>query len=272
MKARDEVIIEYANKPEGWAKSGQLCPECQGGTHKEVSLRVSVQDGWLSWICFRDSCQFSGRYPVIHRTKMVGNDEIMPRTPVVQSIPLPPQEAAYLSALYSIEEGMFQWAKWEYVPRYYNSGPRVRMPILGPDGMIRADTWRSYDPKASPKAIITKRFDNEQAMCWYRQRKFGRTLVIVEDQPSALRIAAAHVDSLALCGTLISVPRITEIAEQKYDRVILCLDKDATLTAIKTVCMYRNKLKTLVVRPLPKDVKNMGAEEFASFIDEVSLS
>ena len=270
MKARDEVIIEYGGKPEGWSKSGQMCPECQGGSKKESSLRISVQDGWLSWICFRDSCKFSGRHPTIHRREGIVDSEPRTKTPVIVTTPLPDAERERLSKLYDIEEGMLLWAKWEYAPSYYGK-PRVRMPILDPNGFTRADTWRSYDEANQPKAIITKRFENEQAMCWYRPRKYGRTLVIVEDQPSALRVCAAHVDALALCGTLISPARITEIADQNYDRVILCLDKDATVTAIKTVAVYRNKLKTLVVRPLAKDVKNMDKEEFQDFIDEVSL-
>ena len=270
MNVRDEIIIEYGNQPEGWAKSGQLCPACQGGRSKEHSLRVSVNNGRLSWRCYRDSCKFNGWWPVgnRHGAALQENETY---TPVVFTKPLDEQWLKFLSEKYHIEEGMLQWAKWELVPNYKNGGPRVRMPIIGPDNLTRADTWRSYQDGVMPKAIITKRFKDEITMCWYRDHRYGKTLVVVEDQPSALRLRAAHVDSLALCGTLISPDRVEEIKAQKYERVVLCLDNDATASAIKAVAMYRNKLKGFMILPLEEDVKDMSQEDFELLIDEVTL-
>lgn len=270
MNARDEVIIEYSGQPNGWAKSGQLCPECQGGRTKEHSLRASVQDGWLSWVCFRNSCGFKGKHRLNGRAGAVDNDGTSTYTPQPRTIPLPDKWLTDLETMYDIEEGMFEWAGWELCENYKGLGPRIRMPILDSEGQPRADTWRAYDG-SKPKAIITKRRQDQPTMCWYKSGLYGQILVVVEDQPSALRICASKVDSLALCGTLLSPDRIEEIKKQNYERVFLCLDKDATVTAIRMVALFRHKLAGLVVRPLEEDIKNMSEEDFALLLDEVML-
>lgn len=271
MNHRDEVIIEYCGQPNGWAKSGQLCPECQGGRSKEHSLRVSVQDGWLSWVCFRNSCGFKGKHKLNGGMSAVDSPVSTVYTDVIRTVPLDEKWEDFLSVLYNIEPGMLQWARWELCEKYKGKGTRIRMPIFGPDFVASADTWRAYDG-SKPKAIITKRnAKGRPTMCWYKSSLYGKNLVVVEDQPSALRVCAAKVDALALCGTLLSPDRIEEIKQQKYERVVLCLDKDATATAVKAVAMFRAKLKGLTILPLKDDVKNMTRQDFELFIDEVTL-
>lgn len=268
MDSRDLVIIEYSGMPDGWAQSGLICPECGGGSKKESSLRVSANNGWLNWRCYRDSCKFHGGYPTNKRGVRTHVDKKPKQyyTPLC-SVDLPKELVTKFTQEFHIEEGMLEWAQWWWCPNYKGE-KRVRMPILGPDGRPRADTWRSYHG-AEPKGIITKRADDAITTCWYRAGMYGKTLVIVEDQPSALRVCGANVDALALCGTLITPDRVEEIRKQDYDNVYLCLDRDATVTAIQSVVAFRERFKRLHVKALTKDVKNMSPGEFHKFIEEL---
>ena len=37
-----------------------VCPECNGGKHKDKSLCITREAGLIKWICFRASCTFRG--------------------------------------------------------------------------------------------------------------------------------------------------------------------------------------------------------------------
>lgn len=267
MNSRDEVILEYSRKPEGWAGSGQMCPDCGGGSSKEKSMRVTVHNGWLNWRCFRDSCQFKGGYKIGSPVSASQSGQAR-QHPVVELVNLPSHVERMLYDKYFITDHSIDWAGWKYAPSYNKGGPRVCMPILGPAGVKRGYSWRSYNGE-SPKAIITKLVPDTPMMCWYKASKYANTLVVVEDQTSALRLWDQGVDALALCGTLLTPDRIEEIKAQKYTHVFLCLDQDATATAVKAVAWYRRKLPSLKILPLNKDIKNMTEVEMDTFLLEI---
>lgn len=270
MNARDSILLDYGRMADGEKRSGMLCPKCKGGHTGETSFAVSRVRNQLRFICFRASCQFSGRISLTSNgSQAVQNSgERKPQSHVLtQAIP----QALYeeLCAKYNIEQGIFDWAGWVYTKDFRGKGPRVGMPILRPDGTKRGVSWRSYWG-GTPKAIISSECE-EEMMCWYRGRKYGKVLVIVEDQASALRIAAQGLDALALCGTLLSLNRVYEIKAQEYKSVYLCLDADATGQAIKHAVAYKARLPQLIIKQLDKDVKNMSSNEFELFIQSVSL-
>lgn len=268
MNTRDFIILEYSHHRDGWAASGQMCPECHGGSSKEKSMRVSVNDGWLNWRCFRDSCKFKGGHRIGAPRISSSSDDRPAQSSAVRMIDMPDYLERTLYEKHLISDHAIEWAGWKYAPIYNGRGPRVCMPILDPDGVKRGYSWRSYNGE-SPKAIITKLKADSPMMCWYKAGKYANTVVVVEDQPSALRLWDQGVDTLALCGTLLTPDRIDEIKAQKYSNVILCLDQDATATAVKAVAWYRNKLPGMRILPLTKDVKNMTDVEMDSFLLEI---
>lgn len=272
QEGRDTLELEYRGLADGERRSGQLCPVCDGGASREKSLSVSRHRDHLRFMCFRASCNFRGRInltPSAARSSTVqGNAEPKRERRVIVQ-PLPEHLANELSERYMIEPGIFEWAKWVYTSDYMGFGPRVGMPILDPNGEQRGTSWRSYTG-VIPKALIA-RSKQEEMICWYRGRKYGKTLVVVEDQASALRVAAQGVDALALCGTLLTLNRIYEIKGQNYEKVFLCLDEDATGQAIKHSVAYKARLPQLNIMALNEDIKNMNEVQFEMFIQNVSL-
>lgn len=270
MNKRDEVILEYGNRGEGFRRSGLMCPECNGGRSHERSFAAWITGGILRWQCHRASCPFNGWHSLTGSlTRNVAEPQKGELGKQVQVEPLSPELRAYLCTLYSIDDETIDLAGWKYCLNFDGHGPRVLMPILDPDGLKRGETFRAYNG-ALPKAIINKLRDEEQ-MCWYRFKKYAKTLIIVEDQPSALRAAEAGLHALALCGTLLTTDRLLEIKKLNYDSVYLCLDNDATVNAVRYAKVFRARLPQLRVKALDVDVKNMAAQQFELFVQEVSL-
>jgi hypothetical protein len=266
----DYIAAEFGYLSEGDTMGGQLCPECGGGRSRERSLRVSRYNGRLRAKCYRDSCQW----------KYYGNgtafiQSMSPNVPkelapfaTTNNRPMTDAEKDRFSVLFGIEQGMFDWARWSHVDDCKSRGPRFVLPILSPDGRVRGKTYRSWDGH-EPKAQINK-LAEENMICWYKPKPYGKVLAIVEDQPSALRIAGAGVDALSLCGTLLNDSRLAEIKKQGHDRVWLCLDQDATLSAFKILAEYKLRHSQLRIKTLPMDVKNMSTEQFEQYIREVT--
>lgn len=105
-------------------------------------------------------------------------------------------------------------------------------------------------------------------MAWYRNRD-SSVLVIVEDQLSAIRLLDYKVDSVALLGTNLNEERVAEIAEQKYNKVYLALDKDAFSLAVNYILGFRSKLPLHLLR-LEKDIKNQAKEELDELMKEIT--
>lgn len=83
---------------------------------------------------------------------------------------------------------------------------------------------------------------------------------------SAIKVANSY-HALALLGTNLSEAKMEEIlAQDKYDRIILCLDADAVGQGVKLMMEWRNKVPNLEIFGLKKDIKDMDANEFDSFI------
>lgn len=168
---------------------------------------------------------------------------------------------------YHLDEGTIDAAQWSYTPNYDGHGARVIMPIISPDARRRGHNFRSYCG-GQPKSLVNIDIADEN-MCWYRFKKYAKICVIVEDQVSALRLAAAGVDAVALMGTMINERRITEIREQKHNKVVLCLDNDASGVAVKHLVRWREWLPKLTVKLLEQDIKDMDESAFDLFIAEV---
>lgn len=105
------------------------------------------------------------------------------------------------------------------------------------------------------------------ACSWYKWLRTSNTLIIVEDQMSAIKLAP-HVHSLALLGTHISDAKAEEIAAGGYDKVLISLDNDATYAAIKLQLEHRNKIKHLFVAGLGKDIKDFTRGELHEYLSQ----
>lgn len=270
MNPRDDVILTYAHIPPGTTMSGQLCPKCDGGTSHETAMSVGRTAYGLWWKCHRASCGFVGN----EQFSGSSSNEQGPVKPKFirqfkrEPIPFALEEALF--SMYSIDGDTMDRAEWAYTANYDGHGARVIFPIYGPDGRVRGEVFRSYSGD-QPKTFTVSFGEGDNMMCWYRFKKYGKILVIVEDVPSALRLAQDHkVDAVALLGTTLNYERIKEIKDQEYDRVLLCLDRDATFKAIKYKLMFDKDLPQMLIKTLPgPDVKDMSYKQFEEFMKEI---
>lgn len=270
----DAVVLDYGHIQEGQRPVKDVCPKCKGGQSGERSFAVGREGPFLWWMCHRASCGWKSRERLagnsLHGDEPETTDQR--RNGVdreFQRWTIPHQLRDELCAMYHIKPETIQRAKWSYTPDYGGGlGRRVIFPIFDPNGRVRGEQFRSYDGhvlKAKTNMQLA-----EQAISWYRFRKYSRVLCIVEDIPSALRIAETEqLDAVALLGTTINLDRILEIRDEPYARVWLALDGDALTTAVKSKKDFDPYLPTLRIKQLgDDDVKDMSPEQFDLFIQE----
>ena len=267
------ITDNFSDLTDDETRSGQICPACEGGSTKEGSLSITRRGGRLLFYCHRAQCNVFGSAPVGRGTRRErSQNKPENRYPEIQVSPANQALLKLLSAKFRIPRKVLQNAGvgWtgEGSGRYAR---RVCYPIFGPDSRERGKNYRSYEQGVQPKAIIQLKDKEQVAASWYKFIRRSSTLVLVEDQVSAIRLAP-FTHSLALLGVNVSEAKVEEIlaAEPKYQQILLSLDEDATLESIKQALKWKNRINLLVV-PLQKDIKNMDAREFQEYLNRIKL-
>lgn len=178
-------------------------------------------------------------------------------------MPLPQEIEAQLKERYRFDgvdmsRGSFKWS---------SSMKRVYCPIFNPSRVMIGGVYRSLDPEAKPKSIIQHDKTEFPCMsCWPNLVDKWKNVLIVEDQFSAI---AGHIDDIttvALLGTNASLDKMRMIGDMKPDKVVICLDPDATAKAIAIHKKYEDLFKSCkIVRP-DKDLKDMNREQRREFV------
>lgn len=213
----------------------------------------------LWWRCHRNKCSFRGMHgakvdrgsaPAVH-TKGRWNYE---------ATPLPKAWLEWLSNKFNIPDDIID-KEWQWTDGY---GGRVVMPVRNHRNITTAYTLRSYDPEQGRKALI-HRVMEETGQAWYQSCPYPSHVIIVEDQPSALRASLwTGVNTVALLGTHIPEDLLDRIkwAYNYIPVVLVALDQDATPEAAKYVVALRALYPRLRLWALQKDIKNMSEVEF----------
>lgn len=269
---RLQVDLDYDRLSDGETANGEICPACEGGSTKERSFSVSRRGGVLRYRCHRASCGFSGTNTTAspHRGSVTQpNTSGSSIKGYVPSLPINEATARFLAAKFNIPAADFRLAgvRWtgEANDRY---GRRVCYPIDGPDSRKRGESYRSY-VGAVPKNIIHFGTEDAIALAWYKWKRASKSLVIVEDQVSAIKLAP-YLHAVALLGTNLSEAKVEEIREEGYDHIHLALDNDATMEAVKAQLKWQHRLPQLCVRGLAKDIKDMNDEEFTALLPSLT--
>lgn len=268
MSAYDTIAMEYGGMPDGSALSGQLCPSCSGGTRAESSLSVSVKDGMVLFHCHRATCSFSGMVPADGSNRGTVNDKPKRKYPLIQGNPLEVATTKLLCTKYNITQETLEFANLRWTGD--GDGPyarRVGFPIFDPKGEERGVSYRTYMEGVQPKAIVELRSPDDIKACWYKMFRKSDTLVLVEDQMSALKLSP-YTHTLALLGVDISEALVEEIVEHGYKDVFISLDPDAVGQAIKLQLRLRNKIKGLLVAAIPRDVKDFSPKEMEQYVQD----
>ena len=268
---RDQIELDYGHLSDETSEAGQVCPACKGGAHKEKSLSVSRRGGVLLWNCHRGSCGYHGASGYVGGSKgqTLPERESRTRASSIKITPLDQATVKILAAKYGVTRDALDLAELGWSgdgAGYYER--RICFPIFGPSAEKRGVNLRSYQG-AVPKSIIEMYSSDDPILCWYKFRRASDTLVIVEDQMSALKLTP-YVHSVALLGVNLSEAKVDEIKLQKYKRVVLSLDNDAIPIAIKLVLKWRDRLPGLRILGIARDIKDMNQEELKEYVRRVT--
>lgn len=244
---------------EGGARSGLMCPACQGGRSGEHSLSMFEPEGTygllVRLLCHRAGC---GYRALVAReassSYMAAPVRVAPFRPKPRPFLRPTMArtgalALLLLARYAIDAETSALFVRSLGGDYDSVPTRAVLSCLGPYGQDRGDTLRFLDG-STPKTISYLTTD-EPKLAWYHQHLSG-VLVIVEDQLSAMTLYSMGYDAVALMGTNLGEYKVAEIMAQHYGKVLLALDKDAFAKA----CAYARRWPALVPVLLDRDIKD----------------
>jgi len=248
----------------------EVCPFCHGGRTRERSFQITREGGVAKYVCHRASCSSGGRRSY---GGMSPTNSAPVRNPALDKYmgeytQLTDKYREFLLGRFEITADLLHY----YGVRQAADG-RVLLPLLHYDGTRKGDSLRYY-PELSPqsyrgsKSMIYRPLD-EVPLAWYTLPAGSSlllpdyrsdTLIIVEDQISAMK-ASRLVDSVALVGTNMSMPKLVEIgmrvaATPRYKRTLVLLDADATAQAARMVARVRSLLTNVSMRRLDCDIKD----------------
>jgi len=140
---------------------------------------------------------------------------------------------------------------------------RYAFPIYSPTWERRGYVLRSYDG-GYPKSL-THREKDEHMLGWFRATTTDGLTVVVEDIPSAVRLAYHGINAVAMCGGEIGEGPITELMEVSTS-VRWAFDDDATRKAVAHHRRWRFYFEDSRVVELARDVKDMNEDEVIELI------
>lgn len=234
------------------------CPFCGG----QKKFSISKLDGKTLWNCYKASCGARGAMGGPRNMAVVKARIESAQKPQLMKEPLPlPKLISSISNHPDAEEYLHSVGSHEAVSRklvtvgYSPEEHRVLFFMNNGEGAI----GRALDTRL-PK---WKAFGDTEG-CFTCGN--GPTAVVVEDAASACSVGVLEgYTGVALLGTNISHRQKRQL--MSYQRVILCLDKDASKKSI----MLLQRLEGLVpatVRFLEKDLKLLRSDQIRRILNE----
>lgn len=274
----EHIRLTALSLQDGQTMQNTICPTCNGGESGDPSLAITRQANRLAYICYRDSCATAGYvYEVGSRgeVEQARTKEMRKAKPYDGKILLLDRvDFQYFMARFGIPA--------HAVGRFIKIGDHDNylLPIFNPQGRIvghtiRQPVWKG-EPKAprgeafpGPKALIRLKEPTE-AISFYRGVDSDCELysgdkfkwILVEDQISAIKLAACGYNAVALLSTNVNLAKVRMIQEAGADRIIIALDADATKTAFKIARDYGLAFEKAKVVIMSQDVKDTPADEF----------
>lgn len=236
---------------------GLNCPRCHGGRTGEKKLSLYRRGASIVLKCYRAQCGFWARLSTDPKV-LVGPWEFKGN----------PFRGELAPLSQSAEEALYR--KYRLTPQTLHAfrvtrvlgEPAIYMPVWSYRMRERGGMVRYFDGR-KPKARAYKNTD-DVFMAWYPHSS-ARTLVIVEDQLSAMRVFQIGMAAVALLGTTLSEEKADEIGQlAKFNRtrhVLLALDRDAHSVAVKYARQYRGQINGLKVAMLNEDLKDVSDKE-----------
>jgi hypothetical protein len=139
--------------------------------------------------------------------------------------------------------------------------------VVSPGGELRGWTVRHLEQRDGPKAVSLRRpaAGSQPWLAWYIVKR-REPVYAVEDHFSAMRLYQRGLNAVALTSTEMNPSRAAELRGVGTP-VILCLDNNATLSAMQFARRFH-----LEVRQLREDIKDMTEDALRLWIHSVTLS
>lgn len=250
MTARAQLALDAAALEPGTSVR-MVCPFCGGGRSREPCMVLTHgDDGALLFVCHRAHCGASGRLgggPVLRRPD---RRETVVRPYDGPRFAIPEDVAAAVQERWHFNVSLPDTWCW--------SGSRLMMPIRGPLHEHRGWIGRALDDR-KPK-VLTYREAVDCAFIHWAGDRARQTIVVVEDIPSAERLARLHYRGVALLGTHMDDLAQREIVGEALRndvRVLVALDRDAARKTLAYTEALRWHVPAAAVL-LTHDVKDMA--------------
>lgn len=263
-KSPETIVFMLGNSlAVGEQLSGQECPFCARLGHKENSLSISRELNAVVFQCHRAKCgakgyvRADGGRVVSDKAKAVSKWAAF----LAYSTPLLDAERAWVKGQWGFEDRHLRKGMIEYSP----AGRRLILPIFNGQGEEVGASLRTTTSTNGPKSMIVMTKQDELCMSFYKGERNTDTLIVVEDQASAIR-ASMYCSSVALLGVYMDAIRARRLGAQQARRVLWCLDKDAFQKTVQYTTKFAHLVRGSTAICPPKDLKNMTEKELQEFL------
>lgn len=243
------------------------CPACGGGHSNEKSFTMQILPEGVVYICYRASCGIKGFVPNLRMGEMhVKPKQKQPKPFTCDESPLPEMMIPFLTQKFPCmtaellnSEGVM----------YSHERKRILVPMFDARGYRFGLIARSYE--IVPKAIAYHESYSVPNLHFPLCYKPSQTVVLVEDQFSAMILCDQGIPTIALMGTHLSEEYVTHLANLGIQTVAFYLDADAVHKAIKFRNEYSLEFKTaLYYHELdPKDLNHDQIQELKQWMSEI---
>lgn len=257
------------------------CPVCKGGPEKEKSLTLYRAPEYLSWTCYRATCEVGKGYSYLPVPDRDINQLMLLNVTRKQS-----EFIHFDGELVPITKSMAMevFLRWEIPPTEcfkegFKTAPlqdRLYMPVLLADGEEVGSVLRCLrKPVRKPKTINYG--DPDKPMLHFpslTRCMLKDAVVLVEDIISATKASLCGVPAAALLGAQLLEREVAYLRSIGITTVILALDQDtwfksmsSSLHIKKSWGLYFNKIE---LKYLTADLKDTPIQEIKTIFSGIA--
>ena len=231
-----------------------VCPKCGGGKDKERSFIITAFSHHIVYHCFRATCGATGAAAINSTGRVTAKSKPKPRPYGGDLVPVPKDIWESVFAKYDISPEDLEEQGITYAPGIN----RIRFPMYNYMGYVIGENLKAVSSDQKPKTLINK-FNDVPSLHVPLGRRLRESVVLVEDQISAIKVARVH-PCMALMGTNLSDEGLKQLLVLGIKKVVLMLDGDDA--GLKASIKLANTLTPFVevvrcVLPRGKDPKDL---------------
>mgnify|MGYP001594537898 CR=1 FL=1 len=238
-----------------------ICPFCQAEHEKKCCI-TRKELGYL-FHCFRASCGKSGVVGEYYKSPVKDHfpsDRYKRYEGFLLKIPKHLWEERI--GKYGINYAQTKFQGVKYAP----DENRIYLPVFNYLGYQIGETLKAVEADQQPKNL-SYRWTDVPLIHFPIGQRTSRTLVLVEDILSAMKVAQTHTCA-ALMGTHLSAAGFEMLKRNTIETIVMMLDGDALMASYKIANKYGSFAKFKIINtPEGKDPKDLSNEQIKILID-----